>query len=248
MTDTIKSARRVLEVLEFFAERQSGATAHEIRSGLGYPQSSTSILLRSLLSMGYVSYDEHQRTFKPTIRVALLGDWIVEAFGHDASPPAVMRWLQAQTGDTVVLGTQSNMDVVYVQVLQATNPVRFFMKPGMRRPVCQTAVGRALLSLQPNRNVRLLIRRINAEKNEGAPRVSERGVLEAIQLGREVGYFCTLGTATPGAGVVAIPVNTPGAGTPMAIGIGAPIDRIRDKLDEYVKVLCTASGRMRPVL
>ena len=50
---TVKSAARVLAILEYFDDLQRPSTVTEIAEELTYPQSSTSALLRSLVSMGY---------------------------------------------------------------------------------------------------------------------------------------------------------------------------------------------------
>ena len=71
---TVKSARRVLEVLELFAERRGPLTVGEVAAALAYPQSSASVLLQSLVALGYLVHDRGQRTFLPTLRVAFLGD------------------------------------------------------------------------------------------------------------------------------------------------------------------------------
>lgn len=77
MSDTVvKSAARVLEVFEFFAGRKTPATVGEVCASLGYPQSSTSVLLKSLLTLGYLSYDSGTRRYAPSEKVARLGNWI----------------------------------------------------------------------------------------------------------------------------------------------------------------------------
>src|SRR3546814_16696109 len=133
MDNVVKSAARVLEVLEYVSERQSASSAEEVRRTLGYPQSSTSILLRSLASLGYLNYEPLNRTFRPTIRVALLGAWLVEEIDEDRNPTKMMRSLSEATGDMIILGTEHGLEAVYIKVLQATNPVRFQMKHGQRQ-------------------------------------------------------------------------------------------------------------------
>ena len=71
--DVVKSAARVLEVCEFFASRRMPATVRDICHGLGYPQSSTSVLLKSLHTLGYLAYDAAARCYIPASRVTLLG-------------------------------------------------------------------------------------------------------------------------------------------------------------------------------
>ena len=55
--DTVKSAQRVLDILEFFAEWRQPASVNEISQSLGYLQSSTSVLLESLKESGYFDHD-----------------------------------------------------------------------------------------------------------------------------------------------------------------------------------------------
>jgi DNA-binding IclR family transcriptional regulator len=95
--NVVKSAARVLEVFEYFAGRKTPATVGEVCSALGYPQSSTSVLLKSLLTLGYLSYDSGTRRYAPSVKVASLGNWIdlsqsalmaSEAIGFTSMPQA----------------------------------------------------------------------------------------------------------------------------------------------------------------
>jgi DNA-binding IclR family transcriptional regulator len=63
-----------------------------------------------------------------------------------------------------------------------------------------------------------------------------------VNEGRELGYFVTKGTATPGAGVIAMPVANLVDEPPLAIGIGAPIDRIEKECAHFVDLLRKAVG------
>ena len=72
----VKSAARTLEVFELFSERRCPLRLHDIHSALDYPQSSTTNLLKSMVMLGYLSYSRVTRTYLPTNRVALLGNWL----------------------------------------------------------------------------------------------------------------------------------------------------------------------------
>src|SRR3546814_15408231 len=75
------------------------------------------------------------------------------------------------------------------------------MKQGALRPVCTTAVGMALLSTKSDKEIGLIVRRLNAEREPDVAPLSLTEILGAVNEGRELGYFVTKGTATPGAGV-----------------------------------------------
>ena len=63
---------RVFEVLEFFREMRRPLSVREIAERFDYPLSSTSVLIKSIAELGYLSYDSHVRSYSMTIRVAML--------------------------------------------------------------------------------------------------------------------------------------------------------------------------------
>src|SRR5438445_11230057 len=99
-TQPIKSAMRTLALLEYFRRTKASASVTEISAALGIPQSSTSVLLKSLVSLNYVEYDSGTRSFLPSYRVALLGDWIQRARFGDERITDTMDKLQPDTGET----------------------------------------------------------------------------------------------------------------------------------------------------
>ena len=57
--DAVKSARRVFEFLEYFARVQRAVSVAELAAHHAYPNSSVSALMRSMVTLGYLSYDAH---------------------------------------------------------------------------------------------------------------------------------------------------------------------------------------------
>src|SRR3546814_19994672 len=100
------------------------------------------------------------------------------------------------------------------------------MKQGARRPICTTAVGRALLSTKSDKEIGLIVRRLNAEREPDVAPLSLTEILDAVTEGRELGYFVTKGTAKPRAGVIALPIGNLATGPMIAIDIGTQMQRI----------------------
>ena len=73
---TVKSATRVLEIFEYFDEVRRPVTIQDVAQALSYPHSSTAALLKSLVSLGYLEHDDRGKTFFPSIRISLLGNWV----------------------------------------------------------------------------------------------------------------------------------------------------------------------------
>ena len=73
---TVKSASRAIEILEFFMRARQPCAMSEIGLALGYPPSSTTVLLKTLVGLGYLNFDRRTRVYFPTPKVTSLGDWI----------------------------------------------------------------------------------------------------------------------------------------------------------------------------
>src|SRR6202007_2091576 len=68
-----KTARRVVEVLEYFDDTHREATVMDIVRRYNRPQSSTSELLSSLVELGLLYKNPHSRSYSLAPRAALLG-------------------------------------------------------------------------------------------------------------------------------------------------------------------------------
>jgi hypothetical protein len=86
MPRTVKSAVRALEVLELFDRLRREASVGEVARLLGYPLSSTSVLLATLTGRGYLQPGTVPFTYRPTLRLARLGAWI-GPFGNGSHRP-----------------------------------------------------------------------------------------------------------------------------------------------------------------
>jgi hypothetical protein len=87
MNIAVKSAARAIEVLNYFASVREPQPLKTICRSLEYPQSSMTVLLKTLTSLGYLNSDRSRRVYFPTIKVTSLGDWIpVALFGQGKIP------------------------------------------------------------------------------------------------------------------------------------------------------------------
>jgi DNA-binding IclR family transcriptional regulator len=225
MTDSaIKSAKRILEIFEYFAQRRQPAGVGEIAAALGYPQSSTSMLMRSLHTLKYMQYDAAQRLYRPTLRLALTSSWLREEHFSGEQLTKLMTELRDKTGGSVVLGIENDVDLQYIQVIPSKMPVQLVMRIGQMRPLCRTAVGKALLARRPEALAAAIIRRINA-RGDGEP-VPVKPLLAELAEIRRTGLAYSANAASEGAAVIAAVIPMAEGELPMALGVGGPVEHI----------------------
>lgn len=233
----VKSALRVLELLEFFAEWRRPASVKEIAQSLGYPQSSTSVLLKSLMESGYFDHDLRTGMYAPNVRLSLATAWIEEQLYSEQSLLRMMERVLAETGHTVMIGTRQGVHVRYLHVLQATRAGSFQSKSGLLRPLFRSATGKMLLTTLPERDIARLLRQANAYEADATLHVNVDQALTERRQALVAGYAISWGTSVVGAAAIA--VLLPGR-DPMTLSLGGPIDEIKREQTRLLDVLRSA--------
>lgn len=215
----VKSAGRVLQILELFDDIRRPATATEIANAFGFPQSSTSQLLRSMLSEGYLQFDRETRCYGPSMRVSLLGSWCDDRFVGEGSMLRMMKRLNERTGRAVFLACQVMSRAKYIHVYQSLIPERPHLTLGTSRPLSTSGAGIALLSTMDDSEATRFVLRNNADRPDAVETASVRGVLAMLADVRRDGYICFFDPILAG-GVLAAPLR-PRPGQPrIAICLG----------------------------
>lgn len=230
----VKSALRVLELLEFFAEWRRPASVTEIAQSLGFPQSSTSVLLKSLKDSGYFDHDPRTGMYAPNVRLSLATAWVEEQLYSEQSLLRMMERVLAETGHTVMVGARQGIHVRYLHVLQATRAGSFQSKSGLLRPLFRSATGKMLLTTLPEREVAPLLRQANAQERDASLQVDIDQALMERRRALVDGYAMSSGTSVPGAAALA--VLLPGA-DPMTLSVGGPLREIEQEKASLLAIL-----------
>lgn len=235
---TVKSATRVLEIFEYFDEVRRPVTIQDVAQALSYPHSSTAALLKSLVSLGYLEHDDRGKTFFPSIRISLLGNWVEAEALPIRNVQRLMRRLSADTGCTIILAARLGAYAQYVKVIQGTSPIRFHVKPSTKRMLAFSTIGRVLLSELPLPEARRLIHDALAAMPER--RASTQEIEDELQRIRKRGFALYSDLVTPGATMLAMPIPTGPSGRPVAIGIAAPKEYFRSRKHTFTELLKNA--------
>lgn len=245
MSPPVKSAQRVLELLEFFADERRPASVGVIAQSLGWPQSSTSVLLKGLAETGYFDHDRRTGLYVPNVRIALATAWLQEHLYSEQSLLRLMEGVLERTGHTVMIGTRRGVHVRYLHVLQATREGRFIAKTGSLRPLFRSAAGKVLLTKLTEREVAMLLRRANALEVDPAHRLEFASVRADIEAVRQAGYSISMGTSIPGAAALAMLIPVGDGREPMTLSVGGPMSEIEQECDRLAAVLREAIEPIR---
>lgn len=242
---TVKSAKRVLQILELFKTIEEPMSTTDIAVQLNYPISSTAALLKSLTSLGYVVFDRPSRTYRASLRIALLGDVSCQGGFDTQRLNHISTRLAQASGLAAVIGIRNNNHVQYVRVVAETGPVRFYLPVGSRQRLVDTAMGRALLSIDDDIAIDRLVRRANADRRPSQPRIDPAELKADIAGIRRNGYSCSIDRFFKGAGAVAAPLGGSGGEMPLVLGVGGVAEQVRAKLDRLIELVVGAANEMQ---
>ena len=226
---SIKSARRVFEVLEYLDRTRAPVTLTEICGQFRYAPSSGSALLKSLVQLGYLEYDKRSRTYLPTMRIALLGSWVASDLFGGLNILRLMEDLRDATGETIVLAARSDLQTQYVHVVHSNEALQFAVAPGTLRPLAGSGFGRLLLSAETNADLEATVRRIDARRAPHEAKLDQRELMADLQAVREQGFATSASRVTPGVRTMGVLLPPTPFGRRFAIGVGGPSDRISSK-------------------
>ena len=232
----VKSAARAIEILDYFRVAQQSRSLKMICEGLGYPQSSTTVLLKTLTSLGYLNYDRKQRVYFPTLKVAALGEWIPQAlFGHGAALEA-MRDLHNITGETIAIATKNDIYLQYIRIIQSVHALRFYVEEGTLLPLTQSAVGWLLMSTLKDKELDNVIQRANIASGKAAS-VKVSDMIAQVRATRRLGYGYAENVPFLGGGTICVLLPITIQGQPAVLGCGGSLERIRTNRTRYLSAL-----------
>jgi IclR family transcriptional regulator, KDG regulon repressor len=234
----VKSAERVLALLEHFDRVQKPQILRELVNALAMPQSSMTALLATLIELGYIYHDYRHHLYGPTRKVSQLGEWIPDAEVIDDPYIRILLKRLHESGETVIIAEPMGFYARYVKVIPAKGrPVVGSAQAGVLRPLFSTALGLALLSLRNPDDVPALIRDANRLRQRPSPPILLRDVRNRLRELMDSGFVVSRHSLVEGLGAVAMPLPYPVRGRDIAVGLGSPIDRLDRRLPLLISSL-----------
>jgi DNA-binding IclR family transcriptional regulator len=223
-SDLVKSAARAIEILEVFASERRRLTLAQIGTLLDYPKSSLSVLLKSLLAQGYLSFLPTDLSYFPTLKVSALGDWIPSVlFGNELLP--LLQDLRDATGETVTVTTPAGRHMRCLRVLLGTHRIALQLDEGTSFPIIGSAVGAAYLAALAPADYEAFIARARQPRS-GMSAADVDNAERLAKDARQRGFAAAYDMVTDDAGAIAIALPTELYGDPLVIAVAGLSNRI----------------------
>jgi DNA-binding IclR family transcriptional regulator len=146
----LRSAERMLDVLESFTIAEPSLTATEISSKLSLAASTVRRLLHALEQHGFVRSDQQTGRFAPHYQIVRLA--AVAVAGNDliSAASAPMDELRDRVDEAVQLSVRSGSDIVFIDRRESRKVIKIFSEIGSRHPAWDgRASGKVILAWLP---------------------------------------------------------------------------------------------------
>ena len=242
MNVTVKSARRVLEILELFASTDGPLALRDVASILALPKSSAHMLLGTLEQRGYLVRTTGERfALLPAMRNA--GGWIGGPTGRifRAAHP-VLDALVEQLEETVVLGAPTHsLDVRVLSHRPSPQAIRYDVSQTPVIPGYCTAMGHAILAHLPEDTVRAYLERTDLAPLTALTPTEPEAIMARLRRDREQGFSLNVDERFEGASGAAVAVCDIEGRPHAALNVVTVTPRFRRRQDEIVAALNDAA-------
>jgi len=221
----IGSLEKALRLLEAIAERPASSLA-ELSRALEAPRAGVFRHLKALESLGYVETRKGTKQYVLGPRLIYLG---VAARNHMRLPEIAhpqMVALRDEFNETVNLGVLAHADVIHIDVVSSTHPVKMAVQVGELTYCHCSALGKVLLAWSEPDVVARVIR------ERGLKSLTDRTIHGSADLDaalakiRSQGFALDDEESAPGLRCVAAPIRDGSGCVAAALSLSSPADRL----------------------
>lgn len=231
----VKQVSQVMELFEYFSNVQRPVTLAEIAANLGWPKSSTSNLLTTLRTLSYLYEPGGRKGLYPTPKWIEIAEKIREGDPAPEATSSILDSLVRATGETAALAAPNGLNNIMMMIRESPSAVRFAPKTGDSYPLCNSASGRALMSLLSAPERERIIQRSKLVKLTPHTLIGAAEIESEILSSQKRGWFMANQELQLGLKGVAVPVNS--HGRHYAILVAGPAERMTPKLKFIVSTL-----------
>lgn len=238
----VQTVCRALDILENF-KRCGELGVSELSKRMGLEKNNVFRLLKSLASRGYIIQNKDNENYSLGLSALELGQAYVRQTGLIQQARPTLEKLVKQIKETVYVGTMNEREVVYLDAIESSLPVRVVSRVGAHVPIHATAMGKVLIAY-----------RSDDERDRSLPRelkrftkstITDRSkLIEQLSNVQRLGYVVENEELDVGVTSIGVPIMDYTSRVVGAISISGPIFRMdKKRINEEFLPKVMAAGK-----
>lgn len=246
MNTEVKSAVRVLDLLELFSVTSEPLSVSDVARRLDWPKSSAQALLLTLTGRGYLTRQDALYQLPAELRGGWVGGLRARLLGL-ARP--VMQRMAQESGESAFIGAMTASGrVQYLDKVPSPQDVRYDASLDHLRPAHCTSIGLVMMAHMPSTRIAawLTPERLTAVTRHT---VTDPQRLQRILAdGRRAGYVEVRDANVEGASGVSAAVFGPNGEVVAALNLGAPTARYVARRQQLIDIVCREAAQLTTAL
>lgn len=150
-------ALRLFSLIELIAANDHLVTLQGLVEETGLPKPTLHRMLQQLEAAGLLMRQADGRHYGTAVRLRRLAENLLLNATHHGARHAILKRLVEELGESCNITALSGSEIVYLDRVETSEPLRFYLRPGSRVPVHCSATGKMILSqFTPAQRRRLL--------------------------------------------------------------------------------------------
>lgn len=242
MPAIVPACVRTLAIFELFAQEKEELSNSQVARALGIAETSSLDLLYTLVNQGYLIRTPSTRRFYPTRKFLVLSKKI--ASNDPLTPLAneIVEKLVQRTAETALCGRIEKGAVEVVALREGKHELRYIQRVGRRIALHASALGKALLSLLSEDEIRehLAVKGLKQITSNSCVDL-DKMLLEIQEVSRR-GWSSTFDEGVEGVGAFAVAGFI--GSEPTAFSLAGLSGRLRRNEKEYLDALLDIKGKI----
>lgn len=240
----IQSVTNALDLMEEFRGEDTELGVTELSKRLGLHKNNVFRLLATLESRGYMEQNKVTGNYRLGLRVLELGQVFVKHMGLLKMARPILEEMVEKVNETAYLGVIRDERVVYVDVVEATRPVRVVSRVGVGLPVYCSAVGKAQVAFESGDEVERILGEAPIRRFTKNTVGSVESFMKQLDLVRQQGYALDDEEYDEGIRCVGVPVRDYTRRVIAGLSVSGPAYRFtEERLREELVPLALEAGK-----
>lgn len=240
---TVKSAARVMDVLDLLEGHSDGMTLQELSEDLDIPKSSMHGLLSTMVERKYLIQSEYKR-YTLGFKVIELGLSTLDRVNVYQIAKQHMPILVDKIEETVFLAVSSDDEIVYVNKLDCSRSVRTNTYLGCRKPMHCTALGKSFLAFMEPAAVEKVVHHKGLSAHTTRTITDYATLLKELDKVREQGVAFDDQEIEDGLSCIAAPIFDYSGRVIAAMSTAGPTERIESRKQEIAVLILQAAEQI----
>ncbi len=243
----VRSVYRAIKIIELIGEKRSIALP-EIAQQLSLPKSSAYEILTTLCKADFICRDKNNN-YSLGIRLIELGNKAQLNLEIRRIATPILKELNEELDETVHLTVLDNDEILYVECFESTKRLRTYSVIGVRAPLHCTAVGKAILSMQDEKEIKRIISTKGLTQFTHNTITDPQKLLKELQETRKRGYAIDDIEHEEGVRCVGAPIFDISGRVYASISISGPSQRITlDRIPEIGELVKEKANKISALL